>query len=248
MSEGTSPEVVIDEVSPENETGIPQDWFNGYMRGNRLWPQTNFGYSIFTTASILETPPREGLALTNSKLSLNQTEDLISLATGIHSKMKVDRKVYPYQIDRLWEMAKNNASSMITDIARVSGELPSNLVNKEEELAYLFSHIDSQAFQFAKRVVTTARDSLSNVDAVRLSSLYFQQYDITLPPTERAKVDQKYKEKLELCGFDSNDTSIDYELKDRCASLVRSMTRKAIEPMFEGKDEELKVSLLALGI
>lgn len=180
----------------EQQYPVRQEWFHGFLRGNLLWPQNNFGIRFLTLASVLSDQPKNWQEFEQSKFTYEQEVLLGRVMSRAHRLQSIpivtnefykdgDLIIPQYRLQELWRATKAyvyaDLLNFIDDGCKLEWNMtfsaPITLTTHNTKRIQDFFTADEELYRRTTliKIVTDIADCLRTKEALNCASFYTEE-------------------------------------------------------------------------
>lgn len=196
----------------DHKSEVKEEWFQAYVRGNGLLPQTEIALNFYVLDSVLDNPPETWDGFRESKLSNEQISRLGQLMSNMHKSRGINRghnklgemggsSVSSERLQELWEGPR---TAVFNFLMSATGIYPTHHYSRfEQELAVERLFEDREKFERIRGVSKAAVNALESPVTKQLAENYKHTYDLKRPLGERLQEDTDLDQAIKDAGIDT---------------------------------------------
>jgi hypothetical protein len=206
----------------DHKPEVREEWFQAYVKGNGLLPQTEIALNFYVLDSVLEDPPESWEEFRASKLSSEQITRLGQLMTNMHKSRGINRghnrpgemggaSVSSERLQELWEGPR---TAVFNFLINATGVYPTHHYSRfEQELAVERLFEDRDKIARIKDVARAAVSALESPVTKQLAENYKHTYDQKKPLGDRLQEDAGLDQTIKEAGIDTESRYVAAEAR-----------------------------------
>ncbi len=180
----------------EQQYRVHKEWFKGFIEGNIIWPQNNFGIHVLTLSAVLENQPQNWQEFERCELSDEQEVFLGQVMSKAHRQQGIsfvtnefyiesDRLVPRYRLQELWKATKAYVYADLLNFIdedftwewnmTFSSPVTLNTYNTKRIQDFLNSDERSEKRRKLIKITTSAAEYLRSKEALHYASSYREE-------------------------------------------------------------------------